>query len=59
MVELLSPGLSAFYATALMIVIVVTQGRCSPTSAVRPTSAGHRGRACSTCATASRSAPAT
>jgi TRAP-type uncharacterized transport system fused permease subunit len=36
MVELLSPGLSAFYATALMIVIVVTQ---------RPLIALFRGRA--------------
>jgi TRAP transporter 4TM/12TM fusion protein len=36
MVELLSPGLSAFYATALMIVIVVTQ---------RPLIAFFRGRA--------------
>jgi TRAP transporter 4TM/12TM fusion protein len=35
MVELLSPGLSAFYATALMIVIVVTQ---------RPLIAAFRGR---------------
>ena len=59
-VELLSPGLSAFYATALMIVIVVTQ---------RPLFALFRGQArprqrrgapaCSTCATASRSARAT